>query len=338
MAKPTYTAPPNSPPVLGSPDFSSNAQGYLGWFPTFGTYCEALAAWLQTEYVAALSDGSASAPALAFAADSNTGIRRISADKFALVAGGVDQLIIENGQPVGGALVQASPYDATAGHLLTLGAFGWGDDAPDTLDNIDRHDLVNAVYKVDNSVTLGTLPPINTVGDLALVLRPTPNQTTQIYSVPNAGVSFIRKSNAATSWGPWRLDYDQGSILGTVNQSGGVPTGALIERGSNTNGEYVRFADGTQICRHQRAGVDINISYAGLYRSAPFTWTFPAAFVAGATSANGPQVFGGVLNGAGLSVNSPYGGRTTAADDIRAAAGASITATPVHLTAIGRWF
>lgn len=38
------------------------------------------------------------------------------------------------------------------------------------------------------------------------------------------------------------------SILGAVSQSGGVPTGAVIQRGSNANGEFVRFADGTQIC------------------------------------------------------------------------------------------
>ncbi|MEP9155246.1 hypothetical protein ABKT98_24025, partial [Enterobacter cloacae] len=36
----------------------------------------------------------------------------------------------------------------------------------------------------------------------------------------------------------------QADILGTVSQSGGVPTGAVIEKGSNSNGEYVRFADG----------------------------------------------------------------------------------------------
>lgn len=36
--------------------------------------------------------------------------------------------------------------------------------------------------------------------------------------------------------------------VGTVSQSGGVPTGAIIERGSNANGEYVKFADGTLIC------------------------------------------------------------------------------------------
>jgi hypothetical protein len=42
--------------------------------------------------------------------------------------------------------------------------------------------------------------------------------------------------------------YSNLSILGTVSQSGGVPKGALIERGSNANGTYVRFADGTQMC------------------------------------------------------------------------------------------
>ncbi|MDA1378672.1 hypothetical protein PCI56_00920 [Plesiomonas shigelloides subsp. oncorhynchi] len=42
--------------------------------------------------------------------------------------------------------------------------------------------------------------------------------------------------------------YSQGNIVGSVSQSGGVPTGAIIQRGSNVNGEFVRFADGTQIC------------------------------------------------------------------------------------------
>lgn len=41
-------------------------------------------------------------------------------------------------------------------------------------------------------------------------------------------------------------------LVGTVSQSGGVPTGAIIERGSNANGSYVRFADGTQICTVER--------------------------------------------------------------------------------------
>ena len=47
--------------------------------------------------------------------------------------------------------------------------------------------------------------------------------------------------------------YQQDNILGTVSQSGGVPTGAIIERGSNANGEYVKYADGTLIMTLNRA-------------------------------------------------------------------------------------
>ena len=39
--------------------------------------------------------------------------------------------------------------------------------------------------------------------------------------------------------------FKQSNILGTVSESGGVPTGGIIERGSNANGEFVKYADGT---------------------------------------------------------------------------------------------
>jgi hypothetical protein len=51
--------------------------------------------------------------------------------------------------------------------------------------------------------------------------------------------------------------FRRGNVLGTVSQSSGVPTGAIIERGSNANGEYVRFADGTQICWSRRVRNDM---------------------------------------------------------------------------------
>ena len=50
-----------------------------------------------------------------------------------------------------------------------------------------------------------------------------------------------------TGAGPARA-FRQGNILGAVSESSGVPTGAIVQRGSNANGEFVRFADGTQIC------------------------------------------------------------------------------------------
>lgn len=68
--------------------------------------------------------------------------------------------------------------------------------------------------------------------------------------------------------------YSRDSILGTVSQSAGVPTGAVIESGSNANGTYVRFADGTQICTGR-----INVS-GGATATISSTWTYPAVFSA----------------------------------------------------------
>lgn len=66
--------------------------------------------------------------------------------------------------------------------------------------------------------------------------------------------------------------YRRANILGTVSQSGGLPSGAIIERGSNVNGEYVRFADGTQICTFN-ATIDMATP-----NRAMCNWYFPAVF------------------------------------------------------------
>jgi hypothetical protein len=66
--------------------------------------------------------------------------------------------------------------------------------------------------------------------------------------------------------------YTMGNVLGTVSQLEGVPTGAIIERGSNANGEYVRFADGTQVCTGRGTWTTEAVSHKN------FTPTMPASF------------------------------------------------------------
>lgn len=63
-------------------------------------------------------------------------------------------------------------------------------------------------------------------------------------------------------------------ILGTVAQSGGVPTGAIMEAGSNANGYYFRFANGLQLC-YRLVGLS-NIPTGVSIQSG--TMTFPAQF------------------------------------------------------------
>ena len=52
----------------------------------------------------------------------------------------------------------------------------------------------------------------------------------------------------AGEWRPWSGLYNRNNVVGLVSQSGGVPSSAIIEQGSNANGEYTKFTDGTLIC------------------------------------------------------------------------------------------
>ena len=69
-------------------------------------------------------------------------------------------------------------------------------------------------------------------------------------------------------------------LLGTVSQSGGVPTGAIID-GGNANGEFVKYADGTMICTgNVISGGSTAITDAGdSIFSAQRTADIPATFV-----------------------------------------------------------
>lgn len=80
--------------------------------------------------------------------------------------------------------------------------------------------------------------------------------------------------------------YRKGTILGTVSQSSGVPTGAIIESGSNSNGNYVKYAGGTMICWGALVRTGVVVTGSGTtsgvtYESAAQTITFPATFSAG---------------------------------------------------------
>ena len=130
------------------------------------------------------------------------------------------------------------------------------------------------------------------------------------------------------------LAFHRANILGAVSQSGGTPTGAIFERGSNGNGSYTRFADGTQICAHELEVDPPNTASGGVFQGATATtWVFPAGFASGTL----PTVSATDTNIGGLwSAN--YVGTPNAAS-IRAQFGTSRNAAPVMaVLAVGRWF
>jgi len=125
--------------------------------------------------------------------------------------------------------------------------------------------------------------------------------------------------------------YDADTILGTVSQSGGTPTGAVIERGSNANGEFVKFADGTMICQMFIENFDFNTTGGSdLTHPATFVNRFPVRFAsivdastAGVNANEGIALLGltGTDTNSRLTV-------TTAKSDTR----------DIGVTVIGRWF
>ncbi|WP_299031774.1 DUF2793 domain-containing protein [uncultured Sulfitobacter sp.] len=126
--------------------------------------------------------------------------------------------------------------------------------------------------------------------------------------------------------------YVKATLLGTVSETAGVPTGAVIERGSTANGEYVRFADGTQICTREIGNVDTNIAAGAVFRSNIISVDYAKPFVSGS-----------LVVGAASSVNTGLlwvNGRATSHTEWKytAFSYASRTSDTIALMAVGRWF
>ena len=66
------------------------------------------------------------------------------------------------------------------------------------------------------------------------------------------------------------------AIVGAVSQSGGVPTGAIIEKVVNANGEATKFADGRMICIGSIA--DFSVAAGAVATVSPLG-TFPVLFI-----------------------------------------------------------
>ncbi|WP_192931589.1 pyocin knob domain-containing protein [Pseudomonas putida] len=136
-------------------------------------------------------------------------------------------------------------------------------------------------------------------------------------------------------WSAWSEKLSRTDIVGAVSQSGGVPTGGIIERGSNANGEYVKFADGTMNCTGTVSGsVATSIASGSLYYSAALSWSFPAPFAVAPSVSCSPS--GASAN---LWASEVAGSTTTSACAFYIMNTASQTVSVVRrLIAIGRWF
>jgi hypothetical protein len=155
------------------------------------------------------------------------------------------------------------------------------------------------------------------------------NDTAEFRSLGSGNWICLRYNRASGA-------YSRTNILGTVLQSAGVPTGALMEYGTNVGGEYWKFASGLMICAKSTL---LGASTAG---AGPiFTCTSTAIGTMPATFVSQPYVNAhGITNALGGGWASCYAfwstsnwGNWAIYTEVSRAG-----ATTLTLFAIGRWF
>ncbi|NUB46511.1 DUF2793 domain-containing protein [Fertoebacter nigrum] len=250
------------------------------------------------------------------------------------------RVIAAHGMQVQGAIsgtaVTQGPTDSTAGRLLKAGDFGLGGAQAPVLTDLTQAIAPGLYSFAENSATgspgtgsfdcalLVCGAGVAGAGEAFVALRRSASVTSQRL--------WIGARMAATGAIAWTELRHAGNLLGAVSQSGGLPTGAVIERGSNANGSYVRFADGTQICRHAPTVTNIDVLSGGIYMSDTLGWTFPAVF------SGAPVVSGTASVDRGWVARGASAASSTSAT-LRACRSVSATAViTLHVMAVGQWF
>lgn len=222
--------------------------------------------------------------------------------------------------------ITSSQTDSTTGRLLRVGDFGVGAAVSPTCPVTDLNSLqVSGTFRIDTTHT-NTPYGAGRAGDLVESL---------LWN--NGGVWYQRyESLEGDMWlrkttGTWRKIYSQGNVVGTVSQVSGVPTGAVIETGTNSNGRYTKLADGTMTCTILSG--PLNIAPGSVYNGP--TLTFPAAF---ASEVRCHLTFSGAYP-YDLTGNFESGVSTTACRYSVINRNGANTLTPyLYITATGRWF
>ncbi len=246
-------------------------------------------------------------------------------------AASAKQIALQAG--VTGAVVQLrvraagtwQPWQRLDPQAFGLGTFNYGDADPNAAD------LTTRLFRTGSNSPFGAAQ-----GHTIHLSRAQNAQGAQLSLRDDAATAApqaaIRHRNSAGTWSSWNVLLGRLNLLGAVSQTAGVPTGAAIERGSNANGEFVRFADGTLICtRTNLSAANASTALGSLFASANIAWTFPATFIAA------PVVTGAVDNAdCWLAVAVAP---TTTSVSVRAiAAVTKATAMTVRAQAVGRWF
>ncbi|GAA6745335.1 pyocin knob domain-containing protein [Thermus brockianus] len=197
----------------------------------------------------------------------------------------------------------------------------------------------------------GTPPPSPVQEGFLAVMRGNGGAVTQMF-IPKGGnylTPFTRQLDAGvwTAWAGRISALTTNSPLGgdyiVADRPGGtayklplIGSGGVIEYGSNSNGSYIRFADGTQICWASHdpqsfgsmlTGLDIN------YKHKTKTWVFPVAFITTPVVTTGGDVAGARVD----VINAHSATTTQCALEAGQYNTTAVDVTAFYTLAIGRW-
>lgn len=141
-------------------------------------------------------------------------------------------------------------------------------------DRLSQRWVIHGEYTINAQTTATTIPA------LLLATTPVTPEIVQQLEALLADTSAAR-DEVVSAVGDGDFLYHNKNVVGAVSQSNGVPAGAIIQRGSNVNGEFTRFVDGTVLAKTRFFSSDAYtvISETGwFYPENPVVWTFPVDF------------------------------------------------------------
>ena len=211
-----------------------------------------------------------------------------------------------NGLPLLNSAGALAASDAYLDRGLLNSAVNWS-----TLTDAGTYEVASGAFGTGSA---NTPPAVAQQGHL--VVFKTSGVTTQIYIPKGSDPGIYRRQYAGGTWSPW------------------ATAGAVY--GSNSNGSYIRFADGTQICWASHSDSSFNSIVIGNdtnYKYRPKYWLFPAAF------ANTPVVTSsGDIEGARVDILNSYDSSTTQCTiEVGQYNTSTIVVTSCYTLAIGRW-
>ncbi len=178
--------------------------------------------------------GNPTAPTPA-ATDTDTSIATTAFVRAAMALFGLTDPATRQAWHAANLVKQTGPTDTTAGAMLAVGAANLL-----TAASSEGFD----VLKGSRFVRAGADGPMGVTicGGLSIGVTGAIEQQLAM----RLGRAFFRSKGDTDS--AWRELFHTSNILGTVSQSGGVPTGAAFQSVVNANGRALIFPDGTAIC------------------------------------------------------------------------------------------